>query len=170
MRIGRIGIEVEESGAPMPPQQEGERGADGGVGEAGQSLGRRDHVPDAADVGERDQERRFALGAAKRAHEVRLVLVATLGHAPNEGVERFAGRGPQEPGEPRRIFLDERPKIGRMIGEAEQHVARPAATELGREVRPGRRLDERSEPAPGFGRRAEPRRVDKAVSERCGHS
>ena len=57
-----------------------------------------------------------------------------------------------------------------MIGEAEQHVARPAATELGREVRRGRRFDQRSEPAPGLGRRAEPGRVDEAVSERCGHS
>ena len=57
-----------------------------------------------------------------------------------------------------------------MIGEAEQHVARPPATELRREVRRGRRFDQRSEPAPGLGRRGEPGRVDEAVSERCGHS
>ena len=66
LRIGRIGIEREQPGARVLAQQEGERGADGGVGEAGQRLGRRDDVPDAADVGERDQERRFALGAAQR--------------------------------------------------------------------------------------------------------
>ena len=57
-----------------------------------------------------------------------------------------------------------------MIGEAEKHVARPPATELRREVRRGRRFDQRSEPAPGLGRRGEPGRVDEAVSERCGHS
>ena len=57
-----------------------------------------------------------------------------------------------------------------MIGEAEQHVARPAAIEFWGEVRGGRRFDERSEPAPGFGRRAEAGRVDETVSERCGHS
>ncbi len=57
-----------------------------------------------------------------------------------------------------------------MIGEAEQHVAGPATTEFGREVRRGRRFDERSEAAPGFGRGAETGRADEALSERCGHS
>ena len=65
--IGRVRIERQESGARVLAQKESERGADGGVGEAGQRLGRRDDVPDAADVGKRDQKRRFALGAAQRA-------------------------------------------------------------------------------------------------------
>ena len=135
LRIARIRIELEQSGACVPAQQEGERGADGSVGEAGQRLGRRDDVPDAADVGQRDQERRFALGAAQRPHQVRLFVVAPLGERLNERVERFPRRTPQQPSEPLRVFFDQPPKVGRIIGEAEQHVARPAATELGREVR-----------------------------------
>ncbi len=168
LQIRRVRIEHQESRARVPAQKEHQCGADSGVGEAGQGLGRGDDIPDAADVGERDQECRFALGAAQRPHQVRLVLVAPLGERLNEGIERFTGRTPQEPGEPRWVVFGQRPQVGRMIGEAEQQVARPA--ELGREDRSGRRFDERSETVPGFGRRAEPRRVGEAVSERCGHS
>ena len=57
LRIGRVRIELEESGARVPAQKEGERGADGGVGEAGQRFGRLNDVPHAAEVGQRDQER-----------------------------------------------------------------------------------------------------------------
>ncbi len=114
----------------MSAQQEGERRADGGVGEAAQRLGRLNDVPDAANVGERDQERRFALGATQRPHQFRLVVALPLAERPNEGVEQFGGRTRQEPDKSRRILFDQRPKVGRMIGEAEQHVARPAAIEF----------------------------------------
>ena len=57
-----------------------------------------------------------------------------------------------------------------MIGDAEKNVAGPAAIELKRDVRGGQLVDQRSEAAPRFRRRGEPRRVDEAFSERCGHS
>ena len=57
-----------------------------------------------------------------------------------------------------------------MIGEAEQDIARSATVELGREIRGGRGVDQRSEAPSGFGRGAEPGRVDQPFSERRGHS
>ena len=48
-----------------------------------------------------------------------------------------------------------------MIGEAEKDIARPAAIEFGLELAAGG-LDERGEAAARFGRRGEPRRLDKA--------
>ena len=168
LRIGRLRVERQSVRKRVLAQKEGERGADGGVGEAGQRLGRRDEVPYAADIGKRDQKRRFTLGPAQRAHQLRFVVVAPRGERPNQRVERFARRTPEQPDEPGRVLPDQRPKVGRMVGEAEKAIAGPAALELGREVRRG--LDQRSEAAPGFRRRGEPRRVDEAFSERCGHS
>ena len=115
----------------MAAQQEIDRRADGGVGEAGQRLGRRDDVPDAADVGKRDQKRRFTLGAAQGAHQVRLVLVASSSEPENKRVERFARRALKQPDEPPGVFPDQGPQVRRMIGEAEQDVAGPAALKFG---------------------------------------
>ncbi len=92
LRIRRIRIERQKSGARVLAQQERERGADSGVGETGQRFGGRNDVPDPADVGKRDQKRRFALGAAQRRHEVRLLLVTAQGERLNERIERFARR------------------------------------------------------------------------------
>ena len=71
LRIRRVGIEREPAGHGVLAQDKGERCADRRVGEAGQRLRRRDDVPDAADVGERDQERRLALGVAQRTASAR---------------------------------------------------------------------------------------------------
>ena len=170
LRIGRIRVERQKARARMLAQQERERGADGGVGETGQRFGGRHDVPDPADIGERNQERGFAFGAPQRRHEVRLVLVTTRRERRNEGVERFAGRAAQEPDEPRGVFLNERPQVRRMIGEAEKDIARPAAFEFGLELRGRRSLQQRSQAPARFGRRGKPRRLGKALSERCGHS
>ena len=77
LRIGRIGIERQPAGKGVLAQEKGERGADRRVGEAGQRLRRRDHVPQAANVGKRDQQRRLALGQAQRPHQLRLVVLAS---------------------------------------------------------------------------------------------
>ena len=63
LNIGRIRIERQKSGARVVAQEEIDRGADGGVSETGQRLGRLGDVPNASDVGERDEKRRFAFGA-----------------------------------------------------------------------------------------------------------
>ena len=130
LNIRRVRVERQKSSARMLAQQERERGADSGVGETGQRLSCCDDVPNAADVRKRNQERGFALGATKRRHEIRLVLVASREERLNERVERFAGRTPEQPDEPRRVFLNQRPEIRRMIGEAEKDIARAAAFEF----------------------------------------
>ena len=129
--VWRLRVERQESGARMLAQQERERGADSGVGETGQRLSRRNDVPNAADIRKRNQERGFALGATKRRHEIRLVLVASREERLNERIERVAGRTLEQPDEPRRVFLSQRPEIRRMIGEAEKNIARAAAFEFG---------------------------------------
>ena len=154
----------------MLAQQEIDRGANGGVGEAGQRLRRSDNIPEAADVGERDQKRRFALGATQRAHQVRLVLVAPDAERANKRVERFAGRAPEQPDESFRVLPNQRPQVRRMIGEAEKDIARPAPLEFGLKLRGRRGLEERREAAARFRRRRKARRLDEAFSERCGHS
>ncbi len=168
--IERISVERQESGARLLTQQKSERGADGGVSEAGQRLGCHDDVPDPADVGKRDQKRRFAFGASQRRHEFRFLLVPPCGERPNERVQRFRGRAPEQPDEPDRVFPDERPQIRRMIGEAEKDIPRPAAFKLGLKLHGRRALEQRLESATRFGRRGESGRVDEALSERCGHS
>ena len=77
LNIRRVRVERQKPSARVLAQQERERGADSGVSEAGQRLGCRDDVPNAADVRKRNQERGFALGASQRRHEVGLVLVAS---------------------------------------------------------------------------------------------
>ena len=153
LRIGRLRVERQPTAERVLAQQEGERGADGGVGETRQRLGRRDEVPYAADVGKRDQKRRFALGQAQGAHQFRFVVVAPRGERLNQRVERFARRTLEQPDEPGRILHDQRPEVARMVGDAEKTIAGPAALELKREVRGGQLLDQRSEAAPGFRRR-----------------
>ena len=98
------------------------------------------------------------------------MLVTSRGERLNERVERFAGRTPQQPDEPRRILLDERPEVRRMIGEAEKDIARPAAFEFALKPSGRRSLEQRSKAATRFGWRGKPRRIDEAFSERCGHS
>ena len=90
LNIRRVHVERQKSSARVLAQQERERGADSGVGETGQRLSCCDDVPNAADVRKRNQERGFALGATKRRHEIRLVLVASRDERLNERVERFA--------------------------------------------------------------------------------
>ena len=77
LNIRRVHVERQKSSARVLAQEKSERGADSGVGETGQRLGCRDNVPNAANVGKRNQKRGFALGATKRRHEVRLMLVAS---------------------------------------------------------------------------------------------
>ena len=48
-------------------EQEAHRGADRGVGKIGQRARHAHHRPDAADIGERDQQRRLRLHAAQDA-------------------------------------------------------------------------------------------------------
>ncbi len=107
--IGGFRIERQKSSARVLAKQKIDRRADGGVGEAGQRLGRRDDVPDAADVGKGDQKRRFTLGAAQGAHQVRLVLVASCSERENERVERLGGRALKQPDEPAGVFPDQGP-------------------------------------------------------------
>ena len=57
-----------------------------------------------------------------------------------------------------------------MIGEAEKDIARAAAFEFALKLRGRRVIEQRSKAAARFGRRGEPRRIDEAFSERCGHS
>ena len=68
--IGRL----EPAAADGIAQQEAHRRADGGVGEFGQRARRPHHRPDPADVGERDQQRRLRLHAAKQPHRLGFVL------------------------------------------------------------------------------------------------
>ncbi len=154
----------------MLADEEIDRRAHGGVGEAGQGLGRRDDVPDAADVGKGDQKRRFTLGAAQCAHQVRLVLVASCSEREDERVERFGRRALKQPDEPPGVFPDQGPQVRRMIGEAEKDVAGPAALKFGLKRRGRRGLEERGEAATRLGGRGKARRLDEAFSQRCGHS
>ena len=55
-------------------QREADRGIDRSVGQVRQCPGRPHYRPDAADVGERDQQRRFRFHAAQPPHRLRLVL------------------------------------------------------------------------------------------------
>ena len=136
LNIRRIRVERQESGARVLAQQERERGADGGVGETGQRLGRRNDVPDAADVGKRNQKRRLrAWRGASAGMRSASCSSRRESERLNERVERFAGRALEQPDEPRRVFLNQRPQVRRMIGEAEKDIARPAAFEFGLKLR-----------------------------------
>ena len=170
LNIRRVHVERQKSSASVLAQEKSDRGADSGVGETGQRLSCCDNVPNAANVRKRNQKRGFALGATKRRHEIGLMLVASREERLNERVERIGGRTLEQPDEPRRVFLNERPEIRRMIRDAEKDIAGAAAFEFARELRGRRRLEERSEATACFGRRGEPRRIDEALSERCGHS
>ncbi len=88
------------------------------------------------------------------------MLVAPRDERLNERVERFAGRTPEQPDEPRRVFLNQCPEIRRMIGEAEKDIARAAAFEFGLKLRGRRRIKQRSKATARFGRGGEPRRID----------
>ena len=55
-------------------QQEAHGGANGGVRKLGQRARRPHHRPDPADVGQRDQQRRFRLHAAQQPHRLGFVL------------------------------------------------------------------------------------------------
>ena len=57
-----------------------------------------------------------------------------------------------------------------MIGEAEKDIARAAALEFALKPHSRRSVEQLGKAAARFGRRGEPRRVDKALSERGGHS
>ena len=142
LRIGSFGIEREPSGERVLAQEKGKRGAERRIGEARQRLGRGDDVPDAADIGERDEERGLALGETQQAHELALVVVAAGGERRDERIERFAGRPAEQANETRRVFRDERPEIGRMIGHAEEQIAGPLAGDSGGEAGGLRRLGE----------------------------
>ena len=142
LRIASFGIEREPSGERVLAQEKGKRSAERRVGEAGQRLGRVDDVPDAADIGERDQERGLALGETQQAHELALVVVAAAGQRRDERIERFAGRPAKQANETRRVFGDERPEVGRMIGHAEQQIADPLAGNRCGEAGGLRRLSE----------------------------
>ena len=168
---GASGSRSEPAGKRVLAQQKAQRRADGGVGEAGQRLGRRDDVPDAADVGERDEQRRFALGEPQRAHQLAPRRRRAGRRAPRRSRRANspggAGEQTQKPG---RVFRDEAPEIGRMIGEAEEEIAdlvmRQRGPEAGRlrRLRSARRAG--GAPAAGAARRGA---VDEAFSQRCAH-
>ena len=122
--VGGVGVERESSGARFAPQQEADRRADRGVGEAGQRLGRRDDVPDAAEVGERDQQRRLVFGAPQRAFELVLVVVAARGDLFDQRRQRVFGRRREQTREPVGVLGDQRPEKQRMVGDPEQQRAR----------------------------------------------
>ena len=96
------------------------------------------------------------------------MLVTPRGERLNERVERFAGRTPEQPDEPVRVFLDKRPQVRRMIGEPEQDIARPAAFEFGLKLRL-RLSSSAARRRRASAGRGKPRRLDEALSERCGH-
>ena len=165
LRVGGLGIERQAAHLGVAAEKKGERGADRGVGKAGQRLGRRGEVPDAADVGERDQERRLPLGEAQRTHEVGLVRVAPGEERGGHGVERRLRRLHQQAGGPRRVFGHQRPEIGRVIGEAEQQRAR-GVLYLARERSCVRPLQQGRETALRRGGRRKTRRGGEALSQR----
>jgi hypothetical protein len=88
LRIGRLRIDEEPGRRGVLAQQETQSAGDGAVGKAGQSLRHLDEIPHAADIGQRDQQRRLALGEAQRAHQVRLVCIAPPGHVGDDAIQR----------------------------------------------------------------------------------
>ena len=122
--IGRVGINTQAPGGRVLAQQETQGAGDRGVGEARQRLRHFDDAPDAADVGERDQQRRLALGEAQRAHQFGLVVVAPPRESRDKAIERLLRRRAKKAREPRGIFGDQAPQIRRVIGEAEHEIAR----------------------------------------------
>ena len=169
LKVRRVRVEREPAAQRVLAQEERERGADRGVGETGQGLGGFDHVPDAADIGERDQERRLALGEAERAHQRRFVVLGPRGQARDQRFERLMRRSGEQAREPGRILRRQRPEIGRMIGEAEEQIARAAETDERRERRRLWSDDQRLEPAAGGGGGGEPRRAGEPFSQRSVH-
>ena len=113
----------------MLGEDEVDGAADRGVGEFRKRLRHRLHVPHAADIGERDEERVRRAVAAKGAHD----LLAARRAVPEGAVEvalaladravGFFGRFGDEVGKPRRIGDGEPPEEGRVVGEREEKIA-----------------------------------------------
>ena len=113
-------------------QQEAQRRADHAIGKARERFGDRDDIPDAADIGERDEKRHLLLGETQGMHQVGIrVRCVTIGTQGREiALEaRFRCRA-NEPPETNRIGDRKAPEIGRMIGDAREEIGRrPPAQE-----------------------------------------
>ena len=165
-----IGVEVQTPLARVPPQQETQRRRYGGVGEARQRLGRRDEIPHAADVGERDQQRRLALGAAQRPHQFGFVVVAPRFERGDERRERLLGRRAEQADEAAGVLHDQPPEVRRVIGEAEQQIAHALTRGERAEVGCVALGQQRLEAAARLGRRRQARRIRQKFGERGRHA
>ncbi len=112
----------------------------------------------------------FALGEAQRPHEFSLVPVAPRGERGGQRIERFARRAAEKTSETGGVFGDERPKIRRMIRQAEQQAANPLAGDRAGETCGLGRFQQLGETAARFRRHGEMRRVNQALSQRIRHA
>ena len=87
----------------------------GGVGQRARDL---DHIPDAADVGERNQQMRLLLGATQRMHQVVLARRRIAGIFQRRQTVGHAVFRPevQQALQARQVESGETPEIGRMVG------------------------------------------------------
>ncbi len=138
-------------------QNETQRGADKDIGRRGQRGHHLFDVPDAAEIGERDEQRDLLLGAAKKAHRLGFVRrrIASRSKRLKASRQAFARRRREHACETRGIGADQPPEIGRMIGDGAQQafdalVERP-------EIGLGQKL---IEPRFGLRRIGDPRRID----------
>ena len=119
------------------------RDAERGLGDIGQRVGDARDRPDAADIGERDQKRRFRLHAAQNAHHLgranapprrRLRVVG------KKRGERASGIAVEQAQEARGVRLNEVPEIRRRFGNAAQKLCQRRMRADERLERLGRRL------------------------------
>ena len=102
-----------------------DRGAERHVGQVGERTRHPRHRPDAADIGQRDQQRRFRLHAAQHPHQ-RGLGARRRGTALRVGEqrrERAIGIARDQVREACRIGANEVPQIGRGLGDARQKAA-----------------------------------------------
>ena len=95
---------------------------DGGVGKLGQRARRPHHRPDAADVGQRDQQRRFGFHPAQMAHCRGFVLGAagSLARPRKQRRKVLVRIAVQQRQQPLRIGGRKIPEIGRAVCQTEQ--------------------------------------------------
>ena len=70
--------ELDLAGGVRLAEQEAHRSADGRIGEVGERLRHLDHVPDAAKIGERDEECASCRAASEPPHQLRFVSLLAM--------------------------------------------------------------------------------------------
>ena len=128
--LGRLPVGgLEPAARHRLAEQEPHRRDDRRVRHFGQRTGRLHHRPDAADVGERDQQRGFSLHPAQEPHGRGFVPGGRRGLAGlrQQFGQAFAGIGLEDGEQAVRLGGGQFPEIGRSVGETRAAAPRPWA-------------------------------------------